>query len=319
MDENKTFTLEKTVNYPIDKVYPQFSNLQNYTRWDDFFSSNDGLYINYFEPYEGIGSSLIYEGKKGEKGELYIRYANPNKTIKYQFFQQNNANPFQINLKFKALSPDKTQLIWDVVTPKQSYFKRPLNLFSENVFYNNINKSIINLGNLLGNKVDKDQKLASIKYDSLIIEDEPEMLLLGINVTTSNKKGALYPNIVLNHNKVFNYLTADLQKKEDEVGFPLIISEATNYKDKEVSYYLGIPVAKEMEIRDNNFSFKTVKPTKVYTIYYKGQYENRIRVIQHLITQAKKDELQIGELQQTFLENPETDKEVLIKISLSVY
>jgi hypothetical protein len=66
---------------------------------------------------------------------------------------------------------------------------------------------------MLGNKVEKDNQMASIKYDSLMVENEEEKLLLGINVSTSNKKDALYKNIVMNYNKVYNFVRWILGKK----------------------------------------------------------------------------------------------------------
>jgi hypothetical protein len=71
-----------------------------------------------------------------------------------------------------------------------------------------------NLKNVLGNKVEKDNQMASIKYDSLMVENEEEKLLLGINVSTSNKKDALYKNIVMNYNKVYNYVRWIWAKKK---------------------------------------------------------------------------------------------------------
>lgn len=60
VDESKSFTIEKKVNYPIDKVFPQFNNFQNFTRWNNYFSDSRKLSVQYFEPYEGIGSSIVY-------------------------------------------------------------------------------------------------------------------------------------------------------------------------------------------------------------------------------------------------------------------
>ncbi len=36
VDESKNFTIEKEIDYPVDKVFAQFNNLQNFTRWNNF-------------------------------------------------------------------------------------------------------------------------------------------------------------------------------------------------------------------------------------------------------------------------------------------
>ena len=94
---------------------------------------------------------------------------------------------------------------------------------------------------------------------------------------------------------------------------------AQNYKDKEVSYFYGIPLSKRGEVTNNNFIFKTINPSKYYIIYYKGNYNERGRAIQQLLNKAKKDTMRNGELQQIFLENPSENDEVILKLALPVY
>lgn len=320
VEENKSFQVEKEVNYPLEKVFPQFNNLQNMTRWNSYFSDSKTMSIDFYSPYEGQNSSLSFDDAKTHKnGELVIRYENPLKTLKYQLFEGKKSNPYLIDIKFKPISENKTKIIWFVHTPKQPLLKRSLNFFSEDEFVDDLDKSMKNLANILGNKVDKDNQIATIKYDSLMVEKDEGKLLLGVNVSTSNKKDALFKNIILNHNKVYNYVTVDLQKREDEFGLPILLTEPNNFKDKEVSYFYGIPLSKRIGISDNNFSFRTLNASKTYVIYYKGSYAGRVRAIQQLLQKAKKDTMRNGELQQTFIEAPRENEEVVLKLTLPVY
>lgn len=319
-DESKDFTVVKEINYPVEKVFPQFNNFQNFTRWNNYFSASKNMTVDYYQPYEGQGSTMSFFDKKSKRaGEMTIRYENPNHTLKYHLFEGRKSNPSKIDIKFQALSPEKTQITWFVHTPKQPLLKRAINFWTEDVFAENVDKSMINLQALLGNKVEKDEQLSKIKYDSLMVENQEGSLLVGINVSTSNKKDALFKNITINHNKVFNFVSSDLGKTDDEVGFPVLITNAGNYKDKEVSYFYGIPLSKRVGVKDNNFSFRTVNASKVYTIYFKGNYAARIGTIQKLLQKAKKDTMRNGELMQTFIETPQEGKDVVMKISLPVY
>lgn len=320
VEENKSFTIEKEINYPIDKVYPQFSNLQNFTRWNAFFSENKNMTVQFYTPYEGKGSAMSYRDKKDNDifGDIFIRYENPERTLKLQLFEGKKNLPYAIDLKFVPQN-DKTKVIWYIHTPKQSFLKRSLNLISEDFWVNNIDQSMKNLYQILGNKVDKEMQRESIKFDSLMVEKEDSQLLLGINVTTKNVKDALFKNIVVNHNKVSNYIKMDLGKREDEYGEPVLITDADNFKDKEVSYFYGIPVSKKEGITDNNFSFRTINSSTYYVIFYDGNYAGRVKAIQQLLTKAKKDTMRIGDLQQTFLEEPTADTKTVMKLSLPVY
>ena len=320
VEESKNFTIEKEINYPIDKVFPQFNNLQNFSEWNSFFSDNDQLGFDYFTPYEGQGSSMKFYDKKDEDifGDLFIRYENPNKTLRFQLFEGKRSNPYLIDVKFKP-SQNKTKIIWYIQTPKQPFLKRSLNLLSEDYIADQIDKSMKNLFLNLGNKVDKEQLRSSLKFDSIMVENEIGQLLLGINVSTKNDKNNLFKNIIMNHNKVVNYVKMDLGKKNDEYGEPILVTDADGFKDKEISYFYGIPLSKRIGVSDNNFSFRTLNSSRNYVMYYRGTYEGRVKAIQELLLKAKRDTLRTGELQQTFLEEPNESTNTVLKLSLPVF
>lgn len=320
VDENKDFTIERDVNYPLEKIYSQFDNLQNFTRWNNFYSNSKTIKIDYYSPYEGEGSAISYKDPlQDSEGEMFIRFASKNKGLRYQLFENNNENPTVIDVKFKKVSETQTHIKWVVHTPKLPVWTRVKNFWSEDKFTENINKSMVNLKNVLGNKVEKDNQLAAIKYDSIMIEKDESQMLLGINVSASNKKDALYRNLVMNYNKVYNFVTIDLGKKEDEFGFPIMISDPDNFKDKELSYFVGIPLSKKEVVTDNNFSFRTVNAAEKYIIYYRGNFDGVTRAVKQLMEKAKKDEMRYGDVLHTFIEPPVENQEVNIKISLSVF
>lgn len=320
VDESKSFTVEKEINYPVQKVFPQFNNLQHFTQWNDFFASKENFGYSYFTPYEGQGSSMTYQNLKDESdfGDVFIRYQNPNSTLKYELFERKRNNPYRIDVKFIPMK-NKTKIIWFIHTPRQPLMKRVLNLVSEDYIADNIDQSMQNLTQLLGGKVDKEIQLSKIKYDTLMVENQKGMLLLGINVSSSNKKGMAIKSIEINHNKVVNFVSKDLGKKEDEYGTPMLITEATGFNNKEVSYFYGVPLPKRIGVSDNNFSFRTINPSENYVMYYKGNYDGRIKSIGKLLQKAKQDSMRNGNLQETFLEVPDSKKDVKIKLSLPVF
>ena len=319
-DESKSFTVVKEVNYPLEKVFPQFNNFQNFTRWNNYFASSKSMTVEYYQPYQGMGSAISFLDKdKDRYGEMFISYENPGSTLKYQLFEGKKSNPSRIDIKFTPISPEKTKITWFVHTPSQPLLKRAVNFWTEDIFVENLDKSMVNLQHLLSNKVERDQQLTAIKYDSLMVENKEGELVLGINVSTKNVKDGLFKNIVMNHNKVYNFVTMDLGKKDDEFGLPVLITSPGNFKDKEVSYFYGIPLSKRIGITDNNFSFRTINPSKMYVMYYKGDYSGRAGTIQKLMQKAKKDTMRNGEIMQTFLEPPQEGMPVNLKISLPVY
>lgn len=319
VDDSKSFVHHSEINYPVDKVFPQFNNLQNFTTWNDFFNGKDNISYSFFTPYEGLGSSMKFSDKKNNDfGDMFIRYSNVNRTLRYQLFEGESENPYLIDVKFIPAG-NKTKLIWNIHTPKRNYLERSLNLVAEDFFVENIDKSMKNLYSLLGNKVDKDQQLASVKYDSIMVENREGGILLGVNVSTRNTKEIIFKNVLMNHNKVLNFVKSDLAKKEDEIGLPVLLTNPANLKDKEISYFYGIPLSKRVSVSDNNFNFQTVNASKVYVIYFQGNYNNRLKNIQELIQKAKRDTMRSGQLMEEFLEEPTDVEAVKLKFSLPVY
>ena len=48
VDESKSFTHQSEINYPIEKVFPQFNNLQNFSSWNDFFTEKKDLSYSFY-------------------------------------------------------------------------------------------------------------------------------------------------------------------------------------------------------------------------------------------------------------------------------
>lgn len=319
MQDSKTYTYQKEINYPIEKVFPQYNSLQNFKNWNSFFKDQKNLKYSFFTPYEGLNSTLSWANENGKnEGDLSIKFSEPNKAIRYFWFRPNENFPTVIEVKFKKISTDKTSISYLVKTPKVPVLYRPFHVVSEKFFTENISSSLANLSNLLSNKVDKEKRLARLKFDSVMVENQSNAILLGINVSTSNKKDALIKNIVLNYNKVKNYLQTDLQKESDEFGFPIIITDPNNLKSKDISYFIGFPLSKKVNISDNNFIYRYLSTQKQLVIYYKGDYFGRLRAIQKLNAEAKKQELRTGQLHETFLENPSETGEETLKLALEI-
>lgn len=318
VDESKSFSIEKEINYPLEKIEPQFSSFQNMSRWNAYFLENPKFKFQYFIPYSGVGSSMNFIDEKGQVGMAFLRYQNKGKILKYELFPPEFDAPLKIDVRFSAKGAT-TKILWVINTPEQPLLKRYQNLFSINNFESIIDQSMDNLKNILSDKIDKSSAIASIKYDSIMIEEQKEILLIGINATIPNKsKTQYYKNLVKNYNKITNFVTIDLGKKDDEFGLPMLLTPAKSYASKEASYFYGIPLSKKSDIIDNSFMYREIEPSKLYVMYYKGSYEGRIHTINKLLKKAMEDSLKVGMLQETFVQPPEENQSVLLKIAIPV-
>lgn len=319
---NNTYKVENEIDFPIDQVYSQFENLQNIPQWESFFVENKDVVYTYFAPYEGEGASMSFQRKDAESGDIIIKKEKKLKEILYHLQTSEDSYPYIYKVKFQYLAPDKTKIVWEVTTPQRSLLEQTLNIdFSRDEdIVKNINQSMKNLNNLLGNKIHKEVELATIKYDSIMVQDQTEKLLLGITDSETNlgKNEKLLNDIVRNHNKILVYLTNDLEKKTDEFGDPVLITRPSSLKDNINSYFYGFSVAKKQNI-SSNYSFKKTASGKKYVMYYKGSYVGRNKSVDALIQRIRQDSLRSGYLEETFLEKPEAGKDVNLKLSIPVF
>lgn len=112
VEKTKSFSVKKEINFPLEKVFPQFNNLYNFSQWNEFIQENDHLGFSYYTPYDGVGSSMHFVNKRdsAENGDVFIRYVIPNRGIKYQLFKNTDSNPYLIDVSFKSLEQKKRKL-----------------------------------------------------------------------------------------------------------------------------------------------------------------------------------------------------------------
>ncbi|MDL1913174.1 MAG: polyketide cyclase [Bergeyella sp.] len=319
LDKRETFTEERIIGYPVEKVFPQFNNFQNFVSWNDYFTSEKKIKILYFTPYQGEGGAINFENRKKTKmGQMFIQSETPNKQIDYVLFMNEDQNPFEINVKFIPLSERDTKIVWQVNSPKKSFLESlfPFLLLQKIDLERDLDLDSNNLEKLLAKKVDRDEQLKNIVYDSIMVEHYKGDLLLGLNVVSSNKNGELYKNIIKSHSSISGFVTGDLNKKEDEYGLPMLVTNPENYLDNEVSYFFGIPVTQNEQIADYRYSYLRLDAKKAYSVYYTGPYKKRINLQNKLIKKALKDSLSYDKILQVFIRPPEEKENCVIKMIL---
>lgn len=316
VDDSTTFEVDSDVRYAPEKVFPQFSNLQNFAVWNEAFFGKENQSLEFYYPYAGKDASMSWQGRNGEGGEIFIRNLRRDTMISYQLYKNGDKFPYLINLRFKNAAENSTKIHWTIHTPHKPLMFRAANLFPEDEIAEGIRSSVAKLESILGNKVDREAQLEIIKYDSLMIEDARAQLLVGVNVTSVNRGDALQKNLVVTHGKVQNFVTGDLRKGNDEFGYPVMITDPESYREREVSYYYGVPVSKKQNITDNNFSYRKVAQGRVYAIFYEGKFSGRSAPIRKLLERARKDSMHAGSLRTTFLQPPAEGAPVRIKLEL---
>jgi effector-binding domain-containing protein len=330
VEENKSVVLKNEIKHPISKVFPQFEALQNLSQWHQFLFDEQSSYT-YFQPYQGPNSSMSFRLKtdSSQVGECYVRAVKPLKKMVYEVYINKNHQPYHIEVDFKALPNQHTQLTWRVANPKLGYFMRVKNLWSEFSIEEDLNKGLANLNKILGGKMDKEAMLSAIKYDTLMVEQQPAQILIGLSASVQHKKDELQKSIQMNEAKLKTFLTKDLSKKEDEFGQTMVIYEATDdvvtqvkrkrVTSKNYSYFMGAAVKQKFGISDNNFTYRESPVGKNLVIYFQGDYSNKAAYASKLYQKAKKDTLKVGPMKELFIKSPSGQNEAIVKLMLPIH
>ncbi len=322
LEDKKKFEINYEVPFPVDKVFSQFQDLRKFTDWNEVFKLNndDNLFIQYYYPYQGVGSSIKLLNKKDSinQVELYLKKLKPNRGIQYDLFLPENINSYKIQVFFKAKEANKTQLSWKIETPTIPYYKRAYNLFTKDFIQGKLNNSIAKLKDIMSGKIEKTLKIDELKTDSIFVENKPAQYLIGLEDAINYKKGEAYKNIQKNHQKLQDYLSISLQIKEDELGYPTLIYDNNDWDKKEYRYYYGISINKKQKIMDASFQPRLLDKNKYYSVYYKGSYEAKYKSIKNLFLKAQKDSVRFGKVSETFLTQPNKENKNAIKLSLQI-
>lgn len=318
IEKSEKVKVEKKLSFPLVKIFSQYNNLQNFVRWNEDVLDNKKLFINYYQPYQGVGSAMSYQNKKGDiQGELFIVKEEEGKAITYQFFS-GNKTPLYIDVFFTKISESETKVTYVIEKPAKTIWEKAMSYRKEEPTFFMMDKEFNRLESVLSNKIDKEKWLTNITYDSIMLENQPEQLLLGRYFSVMNKPDMITQKVNKSIAQLEQYMEVILEKKTDEYGFPTLIKSPHQIKNKQFYYYIGIPLSQSMRLEEKQYGFRSVESSLVLSIYYKGNYHQADSAVKQLINKAKKDSMKYGEIQQIFLEIPPNRGDVMMKIILPV-
>ena len=113
------------------------------------FCNQERLQTFLLYSHEGQGSSMNYQNMK--TNQTMATFYSLRKSfflLKYQLYEGTNHTPYKIDLKFIP-NKNTTKIIWYITTPRTSFLGRAYNLISEDYIASTIDKSMINLSQVL--------------------------------------------------------------------------------------------------------------------------------------------------------------------------
>ncbi|PIE50998.1 MAG: hypothetical protein CSA38_00575 [Flavobacteriales bacterium] len=317
IEDAQKVQVDKNYAFPLEEIFSQYNDLQKFVRWNEDELSEKDLFINYYQPYQGVGSSMSYRNKKGDiKGELSIIEQKEN-YIQYQYFK-GNQEPLYVKVLFSAETENSTKVTYLVEKPAKTILNKIEDYWKEEPTFFILDKQVDGLEQLLSNRIEKEKIFTNITYDSIMLDDRKEEILLGKHFSVMNSGNMFQKSVQDNIDQLQQYIRVSLNKKEDEYGFPKMIMNPNQMKNKQISYYLGIPLSSSVKLNDKLYGFRTLERSKAFSVYVKGNVPNIYNSVKPLTNKAKKDSLLYNKAEYIFLSAPKTEEEVKLKIILPV-
>lgn len=308
--------VQTVVPLPAARLYPYLSEVQKLDMWLPFAERKDFAGVNFYSPYAGTGAAVEYFGKeKSPQLEIYLRRAAENRSVQYSLFRPKATRPTQITAILKETSVGQTAITWRITTPPARRIDQLMAGDKTADLEERLAGSGAALNSLITGSIQEENYLKNIQFDSIFTENIQPTMYVGTNASSAAKPENFTASVQLNGNKVRNFAAIDIQLKPMEFGKVSVFLPSYSGRGLQVSYFAGVPVRKKVASGDQNFIIVQKPGGAVWSKFYKGTMAGVPEVVSELSRAVTKAGRKPREYQLIFIQNPQKDKPLMMKIS----
>ena len=313
----EVITIEKEVAIKIDDAFTQFDHLQKLMQWSTFIDEKEYPSKVFYTPYQGrYAAATLSSQDKKKTIELSIKKRKHNQYLQYQILDNENTQPFLLDVFFTPQKSGNTLLRYQMTLPsRKSLFTDEL-IDNEQDFHTKVNESMVRLKAHIEKKNRREDLLVRLQFDSIETEKINAMSYLGISSSSKNTTQDWLQSLEQNHTKIKSFTTYDLGINEHDVGY-MTLFYAPESLMREVQYFLGVPLMQQPPISDARFTSQNKAESYALIRYYKGSWEGRGKAQKQLLDKAKKEKKTVRYFAMVFLEKPRKDHPILVKMILA--
>lgn len=284
----KTMHVEQEYIYdkPIEEVFHNFIDLRKFILFSEWASKDNDIILSFSKPSKGVNAKYSWKSKDKSIGEgsMKIIKVVENEYINYEL-QFGKSIGKTAEIIFQKLNDNKTKVIWSFDNEETKYPFQVFNLLMKKPIEYNLNKSLINLENILTKKKVKIKESNEIK----IIENKPQNLF-GILQQTSISSDEISTAINESFGMVYSYLTDFIGKKPEQIGFPVVLWKNYSVDNDNALFYCGYIVQESIDTAEE-FEYVKISSGKSLSIQFKGSIKDLELAYSSLEKFAKKNDL----------------------------
>lgn len=284
----KTMHVEREYIYnnPIEEVFQNFNELKIFTSFNEWTSKDDDIILNFSKQTKGLNAKYSWKSKDKTVGDGHIKIIEvaDNEFINYELqFGESKGNTAEII--FQKIDENKTKVIWSFDSEEAKYPFQIFNLLMKKPVKDNLNKSLINLENILNKNKGNTQDNSNIK-----ITENNNQKIFGILQQTSIDSDEISTAIDESLGTVYSYLKDVIGKTPEQIGPPVVLWKNYSIDNDNALFYCGYIVQANIDTAEE-FEYTEISAGKSLSTKFKGNNKGLEFAYKSIEDYAKENEI----------------------------
>ena len=307
IDENSTFEIEA----PIGLVYDEFSDLEEFSKWEEFTSA-DSLTVKIFgggeeeeEEYAEWKSSSSEVGN----GRITIEKTEINKSIHYKFKYDNWDGEDDLIVDFSPTAAGTTKINLHYISQEVPFFYRYFIYFNSPM--DKVEASVERFNELVKIRLEKERKEGKLIFGEFKVVKLPRYALMAIKKFT---KIGDDQEVLNKSEEAFEIIYKSLANEEDtydfDLGYPTIYLTDINKEKDRQTIFAGINLMKDVPLK-RGIQKVTIPGGEYLLTLHQGGVKKRKSTIKAMHNYAKAKNLELGTREDEVILNDPKEKDSL--------
>ena len=315
-----TATAEKEISKPVEVVFEEFTNLNEYSKWNPWTSQDSLAKIEISMPYRGEGAGFKWSTENLE-GDMIISKANPNSKIQYELTGFELGGNSIMTAEFQPQNENKTKVKWQIESEEMGYFNRYFIYFKSKSLSEKLMEGLNNLESFLKDIVLTEAQAGDLKAGEIRIVKFEGLKLITVQNDTSLESDEMTTATEESFGLLFSYLTDYLKVPQSQIGYPVSYYTLVDSIGNRAKFRCGYPITESVQTGEG-MELMSLPATETLVALHKGSYKSLHLTMGKMKNYASQNKLNLTtNYWEEYLNDPEVIKnenELLTKIYIPI-
>lgn len=299
-------TVAKEFDLPVGMIFEEFNNLNEYSKWEPWVSSDSLVKQEFFAPYRGLNAGYQWKSATSN-GEITIKKLETNKSLEYDLVGLDLGEKTTMKVDFTPINNTSTKVTWGIASDEIGYFSRYYTYFTSQKLQETLANGFTKLEERLKTMTISAEQAKSLQPGMIKTEMFEGLKLIALYNETSLEFDEIKTATEESLGMLYSYLI-DLKKVDTtHIGNPVSYIEYVDLVAEKSKFYCGYPIRESIEIQEG-MEIKSLPAKESLVSIHKGSYETIDSTLTRMKEYAKTNNLSIG---MSYLEEYQNDPETV--------